>query len=384
MKNLFCRHLLTSHYPLLPLKEMKQKWHGDCVNIKTVSGYPVHVFPPSALVKRSDGYCIRPDQFYFLHTDPRTGKAIRTRGRREHADSTYPVTQEYNPRLCPVQPRLRSLESEFVFLVSPFPVRSKRDLPDSLFMRHEITRNLDRPVVLLNIRPSDIFSMNYYLVNVGKELIGACVNKSNIRAIYPLYDKETVQSTMKKLKDPELLGELKKYFTYSIQRFSSGALGALRELKLKLPEPVRVFRGVFIHNRKELDDAKLSRITTGDVIGIDSRGLPVSWSTDSCISQHFATHTPARTMLGRSKVQFGILFSTVLEPDQVAIDTRLFDPNYFQLIYPNNQQEVITFPTTPDGKMSTFQCKVERLFLIDRARQMVVLVHSFKDILPFI
>ena len=162
-------------------------------------------------------------------------------------------------------------------------------------------------------------------------------------------------------------------------------LGTLREMKLRLPEPVRAYRGVFIHDLKELRAAKLDRVTTGDVITIDSRDLPVSWSTDSCISQYFATHTPARRMLGKSRVQFGVLFSTVLEPEQVALDTRLFEIAYFKTrLYHNDQQEIITFPTMPDGKINKFQCKVERLFLIDRTRQMVVLVHGFKDIVPFL
>lgn len=391
MKNLFCRHLLTAHYPMLPLEEMEKEWHTKCANRKTVSGYPVHLFPPSALEERG-GHCIRPDQFYFLREDPHTGRKLTKLDKQsfKKKEMTVPATQEYNPRLCPVRHRLRSDKGPFVFLVSPFPVRTKRDLPDSVVVRSgDWAMAPLKPVVLLDVRPSYIFSMHYYLIRlVGGKTVpssGKRIKKENIRAIYPLYDKETVRPTMNRLNDRELLAELKQYFTYSIVRFSSATIDALRGLKLRLPEPVRVFRGVFIHNLAELKAAKLEGITTGGVVEIDSRDLPVSWSTDSCISQFFATHTPARRMLGTSSVQFGIVFSTVLEPEQVALDTRLFDTLYFRTsVYRNDQQEVITFPTTPDGRMNKFECKVERLFLIDRVRQKVVIVHSFKEIVPFI
>lgn len=388
MKNLFCRYLLTTHYPMLPLKEMEKEWNAGCANRKTVSGYPVFLFPPSTLENRG-GNCVRPDQFYFLTKDPYTGRTLTKLDKQsfKKMEMTMPATQEYNPRLCPVQHRLRSDKGPFVFLASPAPIHKKGDLPDIIKVRESsIYTGLEQPVVLLDVRPSYIFSAHYYLVRLvrgGKPK--SVVRKEDVRAIYPLYDKDTVSPTMKKLKDRKLLAELKKYFTYSIVRLSSKTLDALRDLNLKLPEPVRVFRGVFIHNLQELKASKLEGITTGGVVAVDSRDLPVSWSTDSCISQYFATHTPARKMLGMSSVQFGILFSTVLKPEQVALDTRLIDPLYFiRQVYPNDQQEVITFPTGTDGKMNIFECKVERLFLIDRVRQKVVVVHSFKDIVPFI
>lgn len=387
MENLFCRHLLTTHYPLLPLEKMKKEWNTGCANKKTVSGYPVYLFPPSALEKRGD-YCVRPDQFYFLRKDPYTGKEIPGK-HRPHAKKTVPATQEHNPHLCPVQHRLYSEKGPFVFLASPFPVRSKRDLPDSLVVRrYDADNNARDPVLMIEIRPSYIFSMHYYLVRLvgGAGALGARVKKDDIRAIYPLYDKETAKPAVRDVSsNADLVAELKNYFRYSIVRFSSASINALRQLKIRLPEPVRAYRGVFIHDLKELRAAKLDGVATGDVITIDSRGLPVSWSTDSCISQYFATHTPARKMLGRSKVQFGVLYSCVLQPEQVALDTRLFEIGYFKdKLYFNDQQEIITFPNLPLGGLNKFKCKVERLFLIDRVHQVVVLVHSFKDIVPFI
>jgi hypothetical protein len=387
MKNLFCRELLTQHYPLLPLTTLKKKWNTDCVNTQTLSGYPVHLFPE---LKKLDGnYCVRPDQLHFLHGNkhPYTGKRLFT---TIPWKQTMPVTQEFNTALCPLHERFKSKEKEYMFLASPYPIRSVDDLPTEIeiSLRNEVHYTLRKPILFSTIRPSYIYSMYYYMVRIdlsGKKKIVYQIPKKKILKLYPMYKKEPSQNLYDKISDKELKKELESYFTYESTTFSDKTLELLRQVKMRLPEPLFAFRGIFIHNLKELETAKLDKITTGDTIQIDSRGRPVSWSTDSCLSQYFATHTPARKMLGDSPLQFGIVYSTILKPEQIAIDTRLISRRYFKSeLYPYDQQEVITFPFDKDGKMMTFPCKIERLFLVDRRHHRITIVHSFQKVIPFL
>lgn len=389
MKNLFCRELLTQHYQLLPINEMKKKLNKDCVNKQTLSGYPVYLFPT---LKKIGKYCVRPDQLWFLKKqNPYTGEKLTKKDEKLWKDNTItlPITEEFNTKLCPLHKNFNSTyEEEYMFLVSPFPIKTIADLPNSIEITiRDIHYTLRNPILTYVIRPSFIYSMYYYIVRLDltkKDKIIYQIPKNKIIKIYPLYEKETPKKLYDKLTNRKLIEELKSYFTYTIIEFSKETLDLLRELSIRLPEPIQVYRGIFIHDLKELKTAKLEKLTTGETITIDSRGRPVSWSTDSCISQYFATHSPARKMLGKiSKIQFGIVYSTILTPRQIAIDTRLIERKYFKgILYPYDQQEVITFPYDKDGKNATFQCKIERLFLVDRIHDKVTIVHSFKNLLP--
>lgn len=386
MKNLFCRELLTQHYQLMPLQTIKKNWNTDCANQQTLSGYSVHLFPK---LEKLGKYCIRPDQFYFFKKNPYTGRRL-TKVEKWKYNTTLPITEEFNKKLCPLNENLKSEEQEYMFLVSPVPILSLDNLPNhvEITIRYDIPYFLRRPILSYRINPSNIYSMYYYIVRIDltdKEKIIHQVPKKKIIKIYPLYNKDEPKILYDKLSNDALIKELKSYFTYSSLTFSDNVLELMRELSLHLPEPICVYRGIFIHNFQELETAKLEKLTTGETITIDSRGRPVSWSTDSCLSQYFATHTPARRMLGDSKIQFGIIYSTILKPKQIAIDTRLIDRNYFKdKLYPYDQQEVITFPYDKDGKLMTFSCKIERLFLVNRKHHKITIVHSFHKLLPLL
>lgn len=380
MKNLFCRELLAQH--VIPLDIMKKKWNKECPNKQTLSGYPIYLF--NNLKTLDNTYCVRPDELaFFQNKHPYTG----TERAPSKFQLTLPITQEFNHTLCPLAP-LRA-DEHFVFLVSVNPISVVEQLPARIPLIRQWNASYSTLVkkkvfVLLTLRPSNIYSFYYYVMKVNK-INPKTVSRDEIVRLFPLYDKKVSLTMYDKIYDPEMKDALKKYFSYSSQIFSDDMLTRFRELCLRLPEPIKAFRGVLIHSWEELHKAKLDHLTTGDTWIMDSRGFPLSWSTDSCISQYFATHAPARPLSRDSQLQFGVLYSCVLQPDQIAIDTRLIDrPYFFKQLYWYDQQEIITFPYLVNEEMNRFQCKVERLFLVKQQKGERTIVHSFKKIIPLL
>lgn len=380
MKNLFCRELLAQH--AIPLDLLKKKWNKQCPNKQTLSGYPVFLF--SNLKTLDKTYCVRPDQLaFFQNKHPYTGEERPP----SKFQLTLPVTQEYDHQLCPLAP-LRA-EDQFVFLVSVNPISMVEQLPVRIPLIRQWNPSYTSLVkkkifVLVTLRPSNIYSFYHYLMKVNK-VNPKTVSRENIVRIFPLYDKDASRAVCKQIQDSEMKDALKNYFNYSRQTFTEDMLLRFRELRLRLPEPIKAFRGVLIHSWDELHKAKLDHLTTGDSWTMDSRGFPLSWSTDSCLSQYFATHAPARALTRGSQLQFGVLYSCVLQPDQIAIDTRLIHrPYFFKELYWYDQQEIITFPYSVNEEMNKFSCKVERLFLVKQQKGERTIVHSFDKIIPLL
>lgn len=379
MKNLYCRQILTQNYNLIPIQEIKKKWNTECKNKETLSGYPVYLFDK---LRITDGnYCARPDQLDFFNVDPYTNKRfIKFYGK------TIPITQEYNNKLCPLSQLNANQSPNHVFLISNHIVYSIKQLPDEIPV--ETTNpsfskiRFHEYIVINIINPSQIYSAYYYVLKIRNKN-RFVVKKKDIVRLYPVYAKETAIDVYKTIDNDKIKQELSSYFTYTIKKFTENTLKFFREIRICVPEPIKVYRGILIHNLILLQKAKLDKLTTGDTMSIDSRDLPVSWSTDSCLSQYFATNSPAKEMRCPSGIRFGIVYSCVLKPDQIAIDTRLIDRNFFlDKLYVYDQQEIITFPHLPNGELNKFECKIERLFIVNFRYKTIV--HSFKKFIPLL
>lgn len=384
MKNIYCRQLLTQNHNLIPIKEMKETWNKDCHNKETLSGYPVYLFNN---LNKLGKKCVRPDQMYFFKgKNPYTGRKSRPSVYR----TTLPITEEYNNKLCPLTTFVSG--DDYVFLVSSSPIHAMEEAPNKIPIIHESNPSYStirhkKIVVLKNINPSRIFSLYFYIIRLRDKIKknDKHLHKNNILKMYLLYDKKSVKTLFDKITNTIVKNALKEYFNYSKQTFSDRVLSLFKQLRIRMPEPVRAFRGVLIHSIKELQDAKLDKLTVGDTIKINSRELPLSWSTDSCLSQYFATNSPARALSHGSKIQFGVLYSCVLKPEQIAIDTRLIDRDFFHnVLYRYDQQEIITFPYISFGITNKFDCNIERLFLVDVKNNLKTIVHSFTNIVPLL
>jgi hypothetical protein len=385
MKNLYCRELLTENYQLLPIEQMKKKWNKSCQNKETLSGYPVYLFKD--LKKLDKKYCVRPDQLsFFNRKNPYTNDTFYPQFGH---NTTLPITEEYNNKLCPLTDL--TSDDEYVFLATLLPFENITQLPTRIsIVRYQpdfLYLETWKVAVILKINPSQIYSLFYYIMKIKKKIKPEqrTLNKNQIIKIYPLYKKQKSKTIIDKIDNKKLRTELQDYFTYAKKSFTDETLSLFRSWEIRLPKPIRAYRGILVHNLEDLKKAKMDKLTVGETFTFDSRGLPISWSTDSCLSQYFATHGAARRISGDSSIQFGVLYSCELKPQQIAIDTRLIDRNFFlDTLYDYDQQEIITFPYSKDKKLNEFRCVVERLFLIDDKKKRKTIVHSFAKILPLL
>lgn len=381
MKNLYCRMLLVKNLHQLPIDDlMSNKW-SHCINKETLSGYQLNLFP-SLLQKNK--HCYRPDQMYFIphRISPYTGKRVIV----NPDDTSYPITEQYHDTLCPLETNMLS-QGDYIFIVSPTPISSKKHIQKqtaTVPISKHIDANLWKPVAVRQITPSNLFSLYYYIAKLEKPEQRR-IHTDNIATLCPLYAKQDIPLIKETFYDQKLIHQLSEYFLYKRQRLSVASLRSLQKLSIRLTQPVSVYRGILIHGLTELKKAKLDRLTTGDTLIMESRGLPVSWSTDSCISQYFATHSPARHSIKKQQTHFGILLSCTLLPSQIALDTRLLDRTFFkERLYRQQQQEIITFPYDKDGNMMVFKCRIERLFLVDLKINKTTIMHSYAKFTPLL
>jgi hypothetical protein len=137
-----------------------------------------------------------------------------------------------------------------------------------------------------------------------------------------------------------------------------------KDLSIKLVQPVLAFRGLLFELFTIPDNWKSYQV--GQKILISSRNKPMSWSTNFCMSKHFALVD----MMGNSSseaILVGFVLSCVLQPSQIIVDTRLLSVNFLTKIYPNRlQSEIITSPTKENGQLENFECVIEEIVLTDK------------------
>lgn len=387
-----CRRFLSEHSQQIPLQELKQKRNRQCHNEETLGGYPLYQFDEKQLSKKIDKldhktYCFRPDQLQFVpgsgERNPYTGQRFHTTTTPVVAVKTLPLSQLIQERLCPLDPPSAEVDKrDYVFVGSVRPLQRVSDaLP---FFQKNVETKETR--AYFTVKPTNIFSLWYYLVELKKPIRedATLLHPDNIQSLSPLYKRSVVKTPLTPALDHKIRKQLEDFFRYRRRSFTQPVMNSLEVLGLKLPEPVSAFRGLFFPDRAALEKAGFGFIYKGEEIEIDSRALPMSWSTDPCVSEFFATSEPALVHPNKEATRFGVILRTVLEPDQVLLDTRLIDPDYFlSRLYTRDQAEIITKPYKIVKRKKIplrFKCHVARLFLMDEQHNRVV-VRSFSRFL---
>lgn len=194
MKNLYCRQLLTENYHLLPIEQIKQSWNKTCANKETLSGYPVYLF--KNLEKLDNNFCVRPDEMSFLKKkNPYTNKRFIWSPEYKR---TFPITEEYNDRLCPLQ-QLDSYD-KYSFIASSSPIIDIQTLPEIIPVRKDLsstfTDNSGKKVfVVSTINPSRIYSLHYYMIKLKEPILTyqSSVKRTDIVRMRTLYKKQKAQ-----------------------------------------------------------------------------------------------------------------------------------------------------------------------------------------------
>jgi hypothetical protein len=187
------------------------------------------------------------------------------------------------------------------------------------------------------------------------------LDPSNIRRLYKLFERDDVQQTQKI--SPSLTSlvktQLKDFFLYRRQTFTKSVIKTLNSLKIKLKKNIKVYRGLFFPNIKLLQDFHYNLIKQGDRVVLEGQHRPMSWTSDPCVAQFFAIKEAARIHTYKNTFRYGILLSTTFRPDDILLDTRMIDTQFFlTTLYYRQQHEIISQPD-----IESFVCQVERLYI---------------------
>jgi len=363
-----CHTILTKYSKNIPFQQLKKKRNTDCQNKETLGGYPLYQFEENEIVKqhqRGKTYCFRPDEIRFLQDrNPYTNTYLASPDRNSQLTTT-PLSQLTRKELCPLTRIGDTDKSHYVIVASVKPL-SKID-KQLLIRDTNRLRETNETEAYKMVHTTRIFSKFYYLVRTKTPVREyEFLKPNNIASITKFIDRDIVSQSYTPSLQAAVKSELKKFFTYQLTKFSPKVLQTLGDLHLHLHHRVRAFRGLFFPNKKVLAASHMEYISKGDTVEIMSRGFPMSWSTDPCVSQFFATNEAARRHTDKDTVRYGILLSIMLDPDSILLDTRLIDKDFFlKQLYARNQDEIITKPYSDGKKERTFTCRVERLFLMD-------------------
>lgn len=386
-----CIELYRQHHAVFYQEFKKMNHAKKCTNKETVGGYPVDEFREHDLYAIKEGkktYCLRKDQMKFLSINPYTMKSLPL---LYHTKVSIPISVLLDFQLCPVRPISTSLSDHPIkqlILISPTPISKKSELPVKISIGNKHDENKKIQIVEY-VDPIKIYTGYYYIIHLKDPIPKTefqnrkFVYRKDIRDMSPLYQKEMIIAYRQNQRfDSDIKTELKAFFNYRSKSFSSDIIDFFRTIRIVPKHSVKCFRGLLIHSKKKLEDLNLSHIQVGDTIRLDSRKFPMSWSTDSCVSSYFATHEAAMRSSDNSNIMFGILLSTRINPDDILLDSRMISPKYFvKQVYSRYQDEVITFPTDLENKPIVFECKIERLFLINSISRYFTIVRRFDNFL---
>lgn len=148
-------------------------------------------------------------------------------------------------------------------------------------------------------------------------------------------DTEIFTGKRNRLKINEYFAELKNFMSSPNQIISDKAIKYFQALKNRPDKPIKVYRG-FHYKSPEMNTIKdLNKIQVGEIVNIP-HSRSHSWTTNLCVAMDFAS----------SSDKFGMVFSTILDPKDIIVDTRRIDSAQRKELYRHDQHEIIVKPGT--------------------------------------
>lgn len=182
------------------------------------------------------------------------------------------------------------------------------------------------------------------------------INGSDIIRIVELYSSDQIETSNPsyrtfKITDKNVIKELTTFMNSGGQTLSFDVLTILKTLSIKEFFPIKVYRGMTFK-----DSNFIKRYKVGDKFLLSSLNRVQSWSTIHCIPESFS-----------SRDKYGIIVSTVLNPEDIAIDTRLLDQKQLTSLFWREQREVMSLPYNDDGNEKKFMVTIESLLRKSRS-----------------
>lgn len=302
-------------------KEISEKFLNTLYKLRADSRYKIPIYPLEKKLFLSPGTCF---QLPPLDTD-----------NIGFINSSTPLT-------------LETLPLKILVVYNP-------DEEDHTRQNDQVDNYLgDYKVFITNFFSTSVLGVSFiYQVELKKDLAYYIdypyVFKKDILDMKEIFSSDKIETspiTTPKItiQDESIINELKEFMKSIGKSLSPEVLDKLSQLKIKEDKPVKVYRGLGFNNY-----SFVNRYSVGDTLYLYSRNRVQSWSTVHCVSQAFATR------------DFGMIVSTILDPQQIAIDTRLLNDSQRSTFYHRDQREIMSYPYEENGEEMKFLVKVEAI-----------------------
>lgn len=371
-KTTHCISVLKNNKKIIPYDFIKEKRNTGCTNRTSMSDEHIGMYSEDQLIIYNDDsnmYCFKYDETnHLLKTkkNPYNGKNLS-----DKFINTLMDIKLYNKKYTiPVYPldkaidmfqesgtcfRLPSTDKYTGYYISFKPI-IMNDLPDVILVNNVLgSYNSSDGFISTSYDSSDLGVIFVYKVHTKvkidffKESAIKSSDISHLEKIFSSDDIETVNPSERsyKINDHQTVLELKN-FMHSSGNLSNPVLKTLKYLNIKEFFPIKAYRGLSFH-----EPSFINRYKVGDKFVLYSKNRVQSWSSTHCVSEHFASFINP----------YGILVSVVLDPDEIAIDTRFLDIKQLKTFFWREQREIITVPFDNDGKEKKFLVTVEAIII---------------------
>lgn len=136
--------------------------------------------------------------------------------------------------------------------------------------------------------------------------------------------------------------ELKNFMSEQDYSLDDETIKYFDKLNYKPTKPIKVYRGFNFLGPKNIEITGAENPKIGMIIDIPHKRSH-SWSSNKCIAIQFAA--------GIDNLELGLVFSTILEPKDIIIDTRMINSKDILKLYHHTQSEIIAKPGTYKSKL---------------------------------
>jgi hypothetical protein len=374
IKDQKCMSILQKEKKNLPIEFIKKIRNRKCTNRTSISDEDIGMYSEDQIILYNEGdnlFCFKYDETPFLLE---TGKNPFT-GKRLHENFIKTISKGLATNIkyssIPVYPldkaidmfnkpgtcfRLPSFNPNVKYLISADPINKDnlpKNIPVMTINNPSSYYDIDGCVISNTYDVADLGILFVYRIHLKNKIdfTITTIDSSDIQIVEQIFssdDIETRKPTKRnyKIKNKSVIDGLKKFMS-TAGTLTPGVLSKLKDLSIKETFPIMVYRGLTFS-----DPSFVNRYRVGDKFILHSKKRVQSWSTTHCVSEYFASYA-----------KFGIIVSTILDPEDIAIDTRLLDKKQLKTLYWREQREIMTVPFEDDGGEKEFLVTVENIII---------------------
>ncbi|MDD4930927.1 MAG: hypothetical protein PHG66_02075 [Candidatus Colwellbacteria bacterium] len=384
-KDTKCVSILQKNKRNIPYDFIKKKRNTECVNRTSMSDDHISLYSEDQLLFYNDDdslYCFKYDETdHLLKTrkNPFNGKPldkkfITTLTELSQTDPITGISKNIKYQI-PVYPldkaldmyqesgtcfRMPSFNKNVAYYISFKPMTLDELSPNIAVNNRAGGTYMADNFISTSYDTADLGVLFVYRVHTKSEIDFSkafSVNSSDINMLEKVFssdDIETVNPSERtyKIEDKNVIKELTNFMHYS-GTLSAPVLETLKSLHIKEFFPIKAYRGLSFP-----DASFINRYKVGDKFTLYSKNRVQSWSSTHCVSEHFASYN-----------MYGVLVSIILDPEDIAIDTRFLEMNQLKAFFWREQREIMSVPFDDKGKEKEFLVTVESILIGPKSRR---------------